>query len=158
MPQSVIDRLNVKAKGQPSHPVFTDRSGNVIGDIPFDVGRIETDAMNSDHTISDAMNSDYTNSDIELEQINLDHYNSDVDLPGVHIPEVGEYDEIPGVDTAQEQELPEPYVDAGVDFDNPAPQELPLVELEPHKSLSKPTMVFAGQHESASNQLTTSLP
>ena len=42
MPQSVIDRLNAKAKGQPSHPVFTDRSGNVIGDIPFGVGRIET--------------------------------------------------------------------------------------------------------------------
>ncbi len=42
MPQSVIDRLNAKAKGQPSHPVFTDCLGNAIGDIPFDVGRIET--------------------------------------------------------------------------------------------------------------------
>ena len=135
MPQSVIDRLNAKAKGQPSHPVFTDRSGNAIGDIPFDVGRIETYAMNSDHTISDAMNSDHTNSDIELGAINSDHTNSDVDLPGVHIPEVGEYDEIPGVDTAQEQELPEPYVDVGVDFDNPVPQELPLVELEPQESI-----------------------
>jgi hypothetical protein len=124
MPQSVINRLNAKAKGQPSHPVFTDRSGNAIGDIPFDVGRIETDAMNSDHT----------NSDIELGAINSDHTNSDVDLPGVHLPEGGEYDEIPGVDTAQEQDLPDPYVDIGVDFDNPAPQELPLVELEPQES------------------------
>jgi len=65
---------------------------------------------------------------IELGAINSYHTNSDVDLPGVHIPEVGEYDKIPGVDSAQEQELPEPYVDVGVDFDNPAPQELPLVE------------------------------
>ena len=118
MPQSVIDRLNAKAKGQPSHPVFTDRSGNVIGDIPFDVGRIETDSMNS-----------Y----VDLNSYDLT--NSHVDLPGVHIPEVGEYDEIPGVDTAQEQELPEPYVDVGVDFDNPVPQELPLVELEPQESI-----------------------
>ena len=85
MPQSVINRLNAKAKGQPSHPVFTDRSGNAIGDIPFDVGHIETDAMNSDHTLSDAMNSDYTNSNIEMGAINSDYTNSDVDLPGVHI-------------------------------------------------------------------------
>ena len=135
MPQSIIDRLHAKAKGQPSHPVFTDHSGNAIGDIPFDVGHIETYTMNSDHTISDAMNSDHTNTDIKLGAINLDHTNSDVDLPGVRIPEVGEYDKIPGVDTAQEQELPEPYVDVGVDFDNPAPQELPLVELEPQESI-----------------------
>jgi hypothetical protein len=80
------------------------------------------------------MNSDHTNSDIELGAINSDHTNSDVDLPGVHLPEGGEYDEIPGVDTAQEQDLPDPYVDVGVDFDNPAPQELPLVELEPQES------------------------
>jgi len=75
------------------------------------------------------------NSYDHMNSYDLDHTNSDVDLPGVHIPEVGEYDEIPGVDTAQEQELPEPYVDVGVDFDNPVPQELPLVELEPQKSI-----------------------
>ena len=107
MPQSVIDRLNAKAKGQPSHPVFTDRLGNAIGDIPFDVGRIEM-------------------------------VEPDVELPGVHIPEVGEYDEIPGVDPAQELELPEPYVDVGVNFNIPAPQELPLVELEPVEPTQEP--------------------
>jgi hypothetical protein len=49
----------------------------------------------------------------------------------VHLPEVDESVEIPGVDTDQEPKLPEPNVDIGVDFDNPAPQELPLVEVEP---------------------------
>ena len=117
MPQSVIDRLNAKAKGQPSHPVFTDRLGNAIGDIPFDVGRIET-------------------------------VEPDVDLPGVHIPEVGKYDEIPGVDPAKELELPEPYVDVGVDFDIPAPQELPLVELEPVEPIQEPLQANDGVRRS----------
>ncbi len=31
----------------------------------------------------------------------------------------------------QEPKLPEPDVDVGIDFNNPAPQELPLVEVEP---------------------------
>ena len=56
----------------------------------------------------------------------------------MHIPEVGEYDEIPGVDPAQELELPEPYVEVGVDFDIPAPQELPLVKLEPVEPIQEP--------------------
>ncbi len=107
MPQSVINWLNAKAKGRPFHPVFTDRLGNAIGDIPFDVGRTEM-------------------------------VEPDVDLPGVHIPEVGEHDEIPGVDPAQELELPEPYVNVGVDFNNPAPQELPLVKLEPVEPIQEP--------------------
>ncbi len=55
----------------------------------------------------------------------------DVKLPGVHLPEVGESAKIPGVYTDQEPELLEPNVDVGVDFDNPAPQELPLVKVEP---------------------------
>jgi hypothetical protein len=41
MPQSVIDRLNAKAQGQPTYPVFMDCHGNAIGDIAVDVGHIE---------------------------------------------------------------------------------------------------------------------
>jgi hypothetical protein len=55
----------------------------------------------------------------------------DVKLPGVHLPEVGESAKIPGVYTDQEPKLPEPNIDVEVDFNNPAPQELPLVEVEP---------------------------
>ena len=36
MPQSVIDWINFKAKGQPALPIFTDRLGNAIGDSPVD--------------------------------------------------------------------------------------------------------------------------
>jgi hypothetical protein len=54
-----------------------------------------------------------------------------VELPGVHLPEVGESAAIPGVYTDQEPKLPEPNVDVGINFDNPAPQELPLVEVGP---------------------------
>ncbi len=99
MPQSVIDRLNAKAQGQPTYPVFPDCQGNAIGDIAVDVHHIET-------------------------------VEPDVKLPGVHLPEVVESAEIPGVYTDQEPELPEPNVDARIDFDNPAPQELPLVKVE----------------------------
>jgi hypothetical protein len=55
----------------------------------------------------------------------------DVKLPGVHLLEVGESAKIPGVYRDQEPKLPEPNVDVGIDFNNPAPQELPLVEVEP---------------------------
>ena len=34
MPQSAIDQINLKAKGQPALPIFTDRLGNAIGDSP----------------------------------------------------------------------------------------------------------------------------
>jgi hypothetical protein len=42
MPQSIIDRLNAKAQGQPTYPVFTNCHRNAIGDIAVDVGHIET--------------------------------------------------------------------------------------------------------------------
>jgi hypothetical protein len=99
MPQSVIDRLNAKAQGQPTYPVFMDCHGNAIEDIAVDVGHNET----------------------------VEPY---VELPGVHLPEVGESAKIPGVYTDQEPKLPEPNVDVGIDFNNPAPQELPLVKAE----------------------------
>jgi hypothetical protein len=54
-----------------------------------------------------------------------------VELPGVHLPEVGESAKIPEVYTDQEPKLPEPNVDVGIDFNNHAPQELPLVVVEP---------------------------
>ncbi len=103
MPQSVIDRLNAKLHGQPTNPVFTDRLGNAIRDIAFDVGTIEM----------------------------VETGDPDVELQGVHLPEVDESVKIQGVDTDQEPKLPEPNVDVGVDFNNPAPQEIPLVEVEP---------------------------
>ncbi len=55
----------------------------------------------------------------------------DVKLPGVHLLEVDKSVKIPGVNMDQEPNLPEPNVDVGVDFNNPAPQELPLVKVEP---------------------------
>jgi hypothetical protein len=55
----------------------------------------------------------------------------DVELPGVHLPEVDESVKIPRADTDQEPKLPELNVDVRVDLDNPASQELPLVEVEP---------------------------
>ena len=45
----------------------------------------------------------------------------DVKLPGVHLLEVGESAKIPGVYRDQEPKLPEPNVDVGIDFNNPAP-------------------------------------
>jgi hypothetical protein len=55
----------------------------------------------------------------------------DVEPQGVHLPEVGESAKILGVYLDQEPKLPEPNVDIGIDFNNPAPQELPLVKVEP---------------------------
>ena len=57
MSQSVIDRINFKAKGQPALPIFTDQLGNAIGDSPF--------------------NADQTYESLE----------SNDNLPGVDIPE-----------------------------------------------------------------------
>jgi hypothetical protein len=103
MPQSVIDHLNAKLHRHPTNPVFMDRQGNAIGDITFDVGTIEM----------------------------VETGDPVVKLPGVHLPEVDKSAKIPGVDRDQEPKLPEPNIDVGVDFDNPAPQELPLVKVEP---------------------------
>ncbi len=101
MPQSVIDRLNAKVQGQPT---FYPVFTDHHGNA---IGEI---AVNVGH---------------------IETVDPDVELPGVHLPEVGESAEIPGVYTDQEPKLPEPNVDVGIDFDNPAPQELPLVEVEP---------------------------
>ena len=104
MPQSVIDRINSKAKGQPALPIFTDQLGNPIGDTPVDAYQA------------------------------YEPQESDDNLPGVEIPETeipGVYndqaDKIPGVDTGSEMPL-EPNVDVGVDFESPVPQEMPLVD------------------------------
>ena len=104
MPQSVIDRINFKAKGQPALPIFTDRLGNAIGDSPV-------------------------NADQPYESLE-----SNEKLPGVEIPETDHpgvdndpTDEIPGVDTSSKMPL-EPNVNVGVDFESPVPQELPLVD------------------------------
>ena len=69
--------------------------------------------------------------DIAVDVGHIETMDPDVKLPGVHLPEVGESAKIPGVYTDQEPELPESNVDIGIDFDNPAPQELPLVKVEP---------------------------
>ena len=106
MPQSVIDRIDFKAKGQPALPIFTNRLGNAIGDSP--------------------VNADQTYESLE----------SNNHLPGVEIPETDHdipgvdnelTDKIPGVDTGSEMPL-EPNVDVGVDFESPVPQEMPLVD------------------------------
>ena len=102
MPQSVIDRLNFKAKGQPALPIFTNWQGNAIGDIPID-GAQEFDAN-------------------QYEPLETND-----NLSGAQIPNE-ETDEIPGVDTDPEPMLLKPNVDVGVDFESPVPQEMPLVE------------------------------
>ena len=35
-PASVISQVHLLAKGMPSHPIFTDRAGQVIGDAEYD--------------------------------------------------------------------------------------------------------------------------
>jgi hypothetical protein len=69
--------------------------------------------------------------DIAVDFGHIETVEPNVELPGVHLPEVGESAKIPGVYTDQEPELPEPNVDIGIDFDNPAPQKLPLFKVEP---------------------------
>ena len=90
IPQSIIDRINVKAQGQPAHPVFTDCKGNPIGDV----------AIVMDHEDL-----------IKPQQAD--------DLPGAHIPESDESDKIPGVgSTEQDPMMPEPAdVEVSVDFE-----------------------------------------
>ncbi len=68
--------------------------------------------------------------DIAVDVGHIETVEPNVELPGVHLPEVGESAEIPGVYTDQEPKLPESNVDIGIDFNNPAPQELPLVKVE----------------------------
>ena len=74
MPQSVIDRINFKAKSQPVLPIFTDRLENAIGDSPVDADQTYEPLVSKDN------------------------------LPGVDIPETDhpgvdydQTDEIPGV-------------------------------------------------------------
>ncbi len=69
--------------------------------------------------------------DIAVDVGHIETVEPDVELPGVHLPEVGESAKTPGVYTDLESKLPELNVDVGIDFDNPAPQELPLVEVKP---------------------------
>ena len=106
MPQSVIDQIKFKAKGQLALQIFTDRLGNAIGDSPVDA--------------------DQTYESLE----------SNDNLPGVEIPETAHdipgvdndlTDKIPGVDTGSEMPL-KPNVNIGVDFESPVPQETPLVD------------------------------
>jgi hypothetical protein len=72
--------------------------------------------------------------DIAADVGHIETVDPDVKLPGVHLPEVGESAKIPGVYTDPEPELPEPNVDVRIDSDNPTPQELPLVEVEPSQA------------------------
>ena len=75
MPQSVIDQIDLKAKGQPALPIFTDRLGNAIGDTPVDAYQA------------------------------YEPQESDDNLPGVEVPETDQADKIPGVDTGSEMLL-----------------------------------------------------
>jgi hypothetical protein len=75
MPQSVIDRVNLKAKGQPDLPIFTDQLGNAIGDTQVDAYQA------------------------------YEPQESDDNLPGVEVPETDQADKIPGVDTGSEMPL-----------------------------------------------------
>jgi hypothetical protein len=69
--------------------------------------------------------------EIAVDVGHIERVDLDVELPGVHLPTVGESAKIPGVYMDQEPKLPEPNVDVGIDFNNPAPQELRLVKVEP---------------------------
>jgi hypothetical protein len=75
MPQSVIDQINLKAKGQPALPIFTDQLGNPIGDTPVDAYQA------------------------------YEPQESDDNLPGLEVPETDQADGIPGVDTGSEMPL-----------------------------------------------------
>ena len=106
MPQSVIDRINYKAKGQPALPIFTDQLGNAISDIP----------VNADQTY-ESLESNNNLTGVEIPE-------TDHDIPGVDNDLT---DETPGVDTSSEMPL-EPNVDVGVDFESPVPQEMTLAD------------------------------
>ena len=82
-PNSVITRIHLLAKGMPALPVFTDRTGRIIGDV-----------INEDI---------YDNNDVPA-------LVDDGDLPGVHTDETEGIDEIPGVDPVQEQDPTPPEI------------------------------------------------
>jgi len=75
-PNSVITRVHLLAKGMPALPVFTDRTGCIIGDV------------------------------INKEIYDVPALVDDGDLPGVHTDETEGIDKIPGVDPVQEQDPP----------------------------------------------------
>jgi hypothetical protein len=75
MPQSVIDQINLKAKGQLALPIFTDQLGNPIGDTPVDAYQA------------------------------YEPQESDDNLPGVEVPEPDQANGIPGLDTGSEMLL-----------------------------------------------------
>ncbi len=130
MPQSVIDRLNAKAKGQPSHPVFMDRLGNAIGNIPFDVDCIETVEL-----------------DVELPGVHIPEVGEYDEIPRVDPAQELELPE-PYVDVG--------VILTFLHLKNYL--WLNWSQWSLSKSLSKPTTVFTGQLESASSQLIISLP
>ncbi len=99
---SVIERIHVLAKGMPALPIFTDRSGQVIGDV-------ENEFL---HNINDEDNVEPS----------VDNNN----LPGVHTAEAD--DEIPGVDMVQEQDVDVDLDFAPADEGNVNP---PLVDIPP---------------------------
>jgi len=86
-PNSVITRVHLLAKGMPALPVFTDRTGCIIGDV------------------------------INKEIYNVPALVDNGDLPGVHTVETEGIDEIPGVDPVQEQDpTPAETEDIDLDF------------------------------------------
>jgi len=106
MPQSVIDWINFKAKGQPALPIFTDRLGNAIGDSPVDADQTYESLETNDNLPG-----------VEIPE-------NDHNIPGVDNDQT---DKIPGVDTGSKMPL-KPNVAVEVDFESPIPQEMPLVD------------------------------
>jgi len=88
-PNSVITRVHLLAKGMPVLPVFTDRTGCIIGDV-----------INKEI---------YDNNEVPA-------LVDDGDLPGVHTDKTEVIDEIPGVDPVQEQD-PTPTETDDIDLD-----------------------------------------
>ena len=100
----MIARIHLLAKGMPALPVFTDRTGNIIGDV------------NNEEI--------YDNNDVPAMA-------DDGDLPGVHTDETEDVAEIPGVDPVQEQD-PTPAETENIDLDYaPADVEPLLVDTPP---------------------------
>jgi len=103
-PNSVITRVHLLAKGMPALPVFTDRTGCIIGDV------------------------------INEEIYDVPALVDDGDLPGVHTDETEGVDEIPGVDPVQEQDpTPAETEDIDLDFApaNEGNVEPPLFDTPP---------------------------
>ena len=95
MPQSVIDCIHYKARGQPAQPIFTDCRGKPIGDV---------------QTIFD-------------EHDNPTEITTDEKIPGVMLPEDGESSKIPDVDMEEDYVMPDMDVRED-DFDITPPEEL----------------------------------